>query len=100
MARPPLSGWCFGGGWSLNAALANDLDAAVIYYGRVTADTDELAKLQTPLLGHFGTLDKSINPEMVGAFQQRLRAVGKQDLLTTHWLYRRSRFCQPNGRAV
>ena len=78
-------GWCFGGGWSLNAALKNDLNAAVIYYGRVAADTDELAKLQAPLLGHFGTLYKSINPEMVGAFQQRLRAVGKQDLLTTHW---------------
>ena len=56
----------------------------MIYYGQVTADTDELAKLQTPLRGHFGTLDKSINPEMVGAFQQRLRAVGKQDLLTMH----------------
>jgi carboxymethylenebutenolidase len=27
-------GWCFGGGWSLSAAL----DAAVIYYGRVAAD--------------------------------------------------------------
>ena len=77
-------GWCFGGGWSLNAALANNLDAAVIYYGQATADPDKLAKLKTPLLGHFGTLVKSINPEMVGAFQQRLRLVGKQDLLTTH----------------
>jgi carboxymethylenebutenolidase len=90
-------GWCFGGGWSLNAALANDLDAAVIYYGRVTAGTDELAKLQTPLLGHFGTLDKSINPEMVGAFQQRLRAAGKQDLLTTHWYTAGHAFANPTG---
>ena len=39
----------------------------------------------TTLLGHFRTLDKSINPEMVGGSQQRLRAVGKQDLLTTRW---------------
>ena len=70
-------GWCFGGGLSLNTALQNDLHAAVIYYGRVTADTAALAKLQAPLLGHFGTLDKSINPERVGAFQQRLRAAGK-----------------------
>ena len=38
----------------------------------------------SPLLGHFGALDKSINPEMVGIFQQRLRAVGKKNLLTTH----------------
>ena len=48
-------GWCFSGGWSVNVALKNDLDAAVIYYGQVKADTDELAKLQAPLLGHFGT---------------------------------------------
>ena len=90
-------GWCFGGGWSLNATLANDLDAAVIYYGRVTTDTSELAKLQTPLLGHFGTLNKSINPEMVGAFQQRLRAVGKQDLPTTHWYTAGHAFANPTG---
>ena len=69
----------------------------MIYYGRVTADTDKLAKLQTPLLGHFGTLDKSINPEMVGAFQQRLRAVDKQDLLQTHWYTAGHAFANPTG---
>ena len=69
----------------------------VIYYGRVTADTDELAKQQAPLLGHFGTLNKSINPEMVGAFHQRLRAVGKQDLLTTHWYTAGHAFANPTG---
>ena len=68
----------------------------MIYYDRVTAGTDELAKLQPPSLGHFGTLDKSINPEMVGAFQQLLRAVGKQ-IAQNASVYRRSRFCQPNG---
>ena len=69
----------------------------MIYYGRVTADTDELAKLKTPLLGHFGTLDKSINSEMVGAFQQRLRAVEKQDLLQTHWYTSGHAFANPTG---
>ena len=69
----------------------------VICYGHVTTDTDELAKLQTLLLGHFGTLDKSINPERVGAFQQRLRAVGKQDLLITHWYTAGHAFANPSG---
>ena len=69
----------------------------MIYYGRVTADADELAKLQAPSLGHFGTLDKSINPRMVEAFQQRLRAVGKQDLLTTHWHTAGHAFANPTG---
>ena len=69
----------------------------MIYYGRVTAGTDELAKLQTPSHGHFGTLNKSINPAMVGAFQQRLRAVDKQDLLQTHWYTASQAFANPTG---
>ena len=76
-------GWCFGGGWSLSAALANPLDAAVIYYGQVTASAKSLATLSVPLLGHFGTMDKSINPEMVGASQKRLSEAGKANMLTT-----------------
>ena len=34
---------------------------------------------------------------MVGAFQQRLRAVGKQDLLTTHWYTAGHAFANPTG---
>ncbi len=90
-------GWCFGGGWSLSAALGNKLDAAVIYYGRVTASAKQLGTLSVPLLGHFGTLDKSINPEMVGAFQKRLRDVGKADMLTTHWYTAGHAFANPTG---
>ena len=70
-------GWCFSGGWSLSAALNTKLDAAVIYYGRVTANADSLQKLNAPLLGHLGTLDKSINTEMVGAFQKNLPKLAK-----------------------
>jgi len=90
-------GWCFGGGWSLAAALANPLDAAVIYYGRVTASAKSLATLSVPLLGHFGTMDKSINPEMVGAFQKRLGEAGKADMLTTHWYTAGHAFANPTG---
>ena len=63
----------------------------------MTDDTDELAKLQSPLLGHFGMFDKSINPEIVGAFQQCLCAVGKQDLLTTHWYTAGHTSANPTG---
>jgi carboxymethylenebutenolidase len=90
-------GWCFGGGWSLSAALNTKLDAAVIYYGRVTANADSLQKLNAPLLGHFGTLDKSINPEMVGAFQKNLAQAGKSDLMTTHWYTAGHAFANPTG---
>ena len=90
-------GWCFGGGWSLSAALNTKLDAAVIYYGRVTANADSLQKLNAPLLGHFGTLDKSINPEMVGAFQKNFAQTRKSDLMTSHWYTAGHAFTNPTG---
>ena len=90
-------GWCFGGGWSLQTALSASPDASVIYYGRVGGSADDLKDLATPMLGHFGTLDKSINPKMVGAFQQTLREVGKDQLLTTHWYTANHAFANPTG---
>jgi carboxymethylenebutenolidase len=90
-------GWCFGGGWSLSAALNTQIDAAVIYYGRVTSKADSLKKLNAPILGHFGTLDKSINPEMVGAFHKSLAEAGKSDLMTTHWYTAGHAFANPTG---
>ncbi len=90
-------GWCFGGGWSLKAALSNSYDAAVIYYGNVAVSAAELAGLDMPLLGHFGTLDKSINPQMVGQFQKQLRIAGKDDLLTSHWYTANHAFANPTG---
>jgi carboxymethylenebutenolidase len=48
-------------------------------------------------LGHFGTLDNSINEEMVGQFQKSLRDAGKDDLLTTHWYTANHAFANPTG---
>ena len=75
----------------------NPLDAAVIYYGRVTASAKSLATLSVPLLGHFGTMDKSINPEMVGTFQKRLSEAGKANMFTTHWYTAGHAFANPTG---
>ena len=36
-------GWCFGGGWSLNASLAAPVDATVVYYGNVKKGREQLA---------------------------------------------------------
>lgn len=70
-------GWCFGGGWSLNASIATPVDATVIYYGRVERSVEDLKKLEGPVLGHFGSLDKGIPPEMVQAFEQRMQEAGR-----------------------
>lgn len=72
-------GWCFGGGWSLNTAmlLPDKIDAAVIYYGQVTADKEKLRPVQAPILGHFGGKDKGIPVEGVRAFEKALKELGK-----------------------
>ncbi len=90
-------GWCFGGGWSLNASIAAAVDATVIYYGNLTRSAEDLAALEGPVLGHFGTEDSSINPEMVGAFERNMDEAGKRDLLTVHWYTANHAFANPTG---
>ena len=72
-------GWCFGGGWSLESALLmpDEIDATVIFYGRVETDRDRLASLDTPILGRFGAEDGGIPVETVREFEQALADLGK-----------------------
>lgn len=67
-------GWCFGGGWSLQTALAmpDKVDATVIYYGRLVTDTTRLKKLTMPVLGIFGAEDNGIPPSAVNDFKAAL----------------------------
>lgn len=67
-------GWCFGGGYSLQLAIsAPDLDAAVIYYGRLVTDTEMLAPIKAHLLGVFGNRDTGIPPTAVDDFEKALK---------------------------
>jgi carboxymethylenebutenolidase len=72
-------GWDLGGGWSLQAALLfpDSLDAMVMYYGQVVNDRNQLAKLRMPLLGFFGSEDKSIPVRDVQAFRSTLSDLSK-----------------------
>ncbi len=67
-------GWCFGGAWSLNTALAHPqkIDATVIYYGRLVTDTQKLKTLEMPVLGIFGEEDGGIPPKKVKEFESAL----------------------------
>ncbi|MDH3591478.1 MAG: dienelactone hydrolase family protein [Planctomycetota bacterium] len=68
-------GWCFGGGFSLQLALhAKDLDAAIIYYGRLQTDPETLGAIKAEVLGIFGTRDRGIPPRTVKAFADGLTA--------------------------
>ena len=72
-------GWGLGGGWSLNTALLfpDELDAAVIYYGQVTADDEELRPLDVPILGLFGGADEGISVASVRSFEEALERLRK-----------------------
>lgn len=71
-------GWCMGGGYSLQLALAQPkLAGAVIYYGRLVTDDAKIRSLAVPLLGNFGGLDKGIPPETVREFARKAKALGK-----------------------
>lgn len=75
--RTASIGWCFGGGWSLQTALAvPELDAAVIYYGHPVTDPEELRAIKASVFGVFGTQDQSIPPATVKDFDKALTTAG------------------------
>jgi len=106
-------GFCFGGGWSLNASLAAPADATVIYYGRVApppppsapgtppAPYDsgqaftpaELSPLKGPVLGHFGLKDTFITKPMVDDFVAVAKKAGKN--VTVYWYDAEHGFANP-----
>jgi carboxymethylenebutenolidase len=70
-------GFCMGGGWALNTALATPLEAVVIFYGNCNKTAAELAALKGPVQGHFGRLDQGIPVEMAEGFREALKTAGK-----------------------
>ncbi len=88
-------GWCFGGGWSLNAALARPVQATVVYYGRVDKTAADLAPLSGPVLGHFATRDGWIDDKMVGRFEKAMDAAGKA--YQSHWYEADHAFANPTS---
>jgi carboxymethylenebutenolidase len=71
-------GWCMGGGFAAQLAVAEpSLKAVAINYGSLPTDHDALEKIHAAVLGNFGGLDKGITPDDVNAFANALRAMGK-----------------------
>jgi carboxymethylenebutenolidase len=94
--RVATLGWCFGGGWSLQASLATPVDATVIYYGRVVAPAETLAALRGPVLGQFANRDTFITPAMVNDFQTEMARAGKS--LELYRYDADHAFANPTGR--
>jgi carboxymethylenebutenolidase len=72
-------GWCFGGGWSLQASLLAGKQAAgcVMYYGMPEKDVDKLKTLNADVLGIFANKDQWINPKVVDEFAENMKKAEK-----------------------
>ncbi len=78
-AKIATIGWCFGGGWSLQASLMLGKQAVgcVMYYGMPEKDLKKLKTLQSDVLGIFGTQDDYISPKVVAEFQANMKKAKK-----------------------
>jgi carboxymethylenebutenolidase len=78
-------GWCMGGGYALDLALEEPkLAADVINYGHLATDPAALSKINAPILGVFGALDRGITPEDVKKFGEALDKLGKKADITIY----------------
>jgi carboxymethylenebutenolidase len=72
-------GWCMGGGYALDLALAEPtLAADVINYGHLATDPAALGKIQAPILGIFGARDRGITPDDVHKFESAMKQLKKK----------------------
>ncbi len=73
-------GWCFGGGWSLQASLLSGKQAAgcIIYYGMPEKDVAKLKTLNGDVLGIFASKDAWITQDVVKEFDKNMKMAGKR----------------------
>jgi carboxymethylenebutenolidase len=90
-------GWCFGGGWSLQAAMiaGDKAKGCVMYYGMPEKDEAKLKKFNAPVLGIFATRDGWINKPVVDEFQSKMKSLNKT--ATFHWYDAEHAFANPSN---
>jgi carboxymethylenebutenolidase len=78
-ARISTVGWCFGGGWSLQASLlaSKQAVACVMYYGMPVPDVEKLKTLNSPVLFVLANQDKWITPKVANDFAANMKSAGK-----------------------
>lgn len=70
-------GWCMGGSFAMQLAIAApSLRAVAINYGALETDPTQLKKIHAAILGNFGALDRGITPQDVQDFAAAMKAIG------------------------
>lgn len=76
--RIGVIGWCMGGGYALKLATADPrLRATAVNYGSVITDPDAIARVNSQILGNFGSADRGIPAAEVKKFGAALTQYGK-----------------------
>lgn len=72
-------GWCFGGGWSMQATLlaSKQSKACVMYYGAPEENMDKLKTLNAPVFFVWPEQDQWINKAMVTKFEANMKTANK-----------------------
>ncbi len=93
-------GYCFGGHWSLRTGLVGgrDINAVVMYYGAPITDVAQLSRLNAPVLGLFGGLDRGIPVDSVRAMERSLKGSGKTVTINVYADANHA-FANPSGQA-
>ena len=71
-------GWCMGGTYAMQLAIAApSLKAVAINYGALATDKAQLARIHAALMGNFGGQDRGIPPEAIRDFEVTMKSLGK-----------------------
>ena len=71
-------GWCMGGGYAIQLAVAApDLKAVAVNYGALPTDKSALQQIHAAMIGNFGGQDRGITPDSVHAFAAAMQSIGK-----------------------
>ncbi len=72
-------GWSTGGGLAVQLAIHEPrLAACVVNYGPLPTNAGEIQKINVPVLGFFGALDRGIPADKVRAFEVCMNVAGKR----------------------
>lgn len=96
-AQIATMGWCFGGGWSMQAAIQLEDQAVgcILYYGMPERDSTRLLNLDCKVLGIFAEKDKWINRKVVGEYEQAMNTAKKA--YETYWYDAEHAFANPSN---
>jgi len=97
-ARIATLGWCFGGGWSMQAAimLENQAVGCVIFYGMPERDKQKIMPLNCKILGFFAEKDQWINRKVVAEYEKAMRDMKKS--YETYWYNAEHAFANPSNQ--